>query len=349
MIDAIKKAVCNLLLLSLCSIPTVRAATSEPRNPAKATLKTSALVSKSEINADCLIKPDCDQLLKQELASIQLGYIPEPLGELIIDRQALAEKLGNFASRIELPNKVVIKRQGAFLKGAEIIEKIKEICNPNAEENVQIDTSRIPTNVVLPGNLKSWQLNTNSDNRLGMRLFSLTAETDGGSFRQLIQVSVVKRIEAAALNRLAKPGETISKSMIGKKIVELKSEQANLPVTYEEALGKCLGRYKSPGTVLRSSDLSSGENNICNHKTEGNKRQRPRRKSFQRNNRENWAVKPGDNVDFRFENGTLELSFPARAMEGGEIGDRINLINLRNQKKVQGVITDKGRVEYAKN
>ncbi len=336
------------MLLSLTAMAPAMAATSEPGNPARATLKSSALVNHSEIKADCLIKSECDPVLKQELAGVKLGHIPDPLGELTISQQELKEKLGSFASKLDIPKRVVIKRQGAFLKGSDVVSTIKKICNPDAKADIEVDTSRIPHNIILPGNLKTWEIKANSDNSLGMRLFSLTADTDGGSFRQLIQVSVVRIIEAAEMNRLAKPGEKITSSMIGKKRVELKSEQANLPMTYEEALGKCLGRYKSAGTILRSSDISSGENNIC-----ANKAEKQTSKSFnsvlQRNDRSQWVVKPGDNVDFHFANGTLELSFPARAMEGGEIGDQINLINLRNQKKVQGVITDKGRVEYAKN
>lgn len=349
MINSFRKTVIAGMLLSLYCLPSLEAATSEPGNPAKATLKSSALVSQSEIRADCLIKADCDTALRHELAEIQLGHIPDPLGELIISEKELAGKLGLFAGRLQLPKKVIIKRQGAFLKGSDVIARIKKICNPENHADLEIDSSRIPANIILPGNLKSWELKANSDNRLGMRLLSLTAETDGGSFRQLIQISVARIIEAASLTRLAKPGELISADMIGKKRVELKSEQTNMPMTYEEAIGKCLTRYKSAGTILRSSDLSTDNNSICIDKFKSN-----RKKSFnvpvlRSNDRSNWVIKPGDSVDFRFANGTLELSFPARAIEGGEIGDQINLINLKNQKKVQGIITDKGHVEYAKN
>lgn len=348
MINSFRKTAIAALLLSSGSMSAGMAATSVPRSPARASLKSSALVNQSEINADCLIKSDCSPALKSEFATIQLGYIPDPLGELVISQNELREKLGAFAKNLDLPQKVVIKRQGAFLKGSDLEARIKVICNPDSAPDIEIDTSRIPGNIVLPGNLKSWELKANSENRLGMRLFSLTAETDGGNFRQLIQVSVVKIIEAAEINRLARPGELITKDMIGKKRVELKSEQANLPMTYEEALGKCLGRFKSPGTILRSSDISN-DDDFCATKFKKPVRKSYNPTSFRGNDRSNWVVKPGDNVDFHFANGTLALSFPARALEGGEVGEEINLINLKNQKRIQGVIIDKGRVEYAKN
>jgi flagella basal body P-ring formation protein FlgA len=315
----------------------------------KTSLKSSALVSQSAINADCLVMNDCSATIRNELAGIQLGHIPDPLGELVLEEKELRRKLGKFASRLELPEKVVIKRQGALLKGSEVKAKIKSLCQVDGKKNIEIDVSRVPGTIVLPGNLIDWQIESNSDNQLGMRLFCLTAQTDGGSFRQLIQVNVAQVIEAAQLTRLVKPGELVTKEMINKKRVELKSERANLPISYEEAVGKCLARFKSPGTILRSSDLSTGENNICVSKAAKPRQSFVPAATAQRTDRENWAIKPGDKVDFHFANGTLALTMPARAVEGGEIGDEISLINLKNRQRVHGIIVDKGRVEYAKN
>jgi flagella basal body P-ring formation protein FlgA len=43
------------------------------------------------------------------------------------------------------------------------------------------------------------------------------------------------------------------------------------------------------------------------------------------------------------------MTFPAKAIEGGQVGDSIRLINLRTKKRIKGTITDKGQVEYAQN
>lgn len=338
----------SILLILGTAITPVHATPIEGKAGVKTTLKNSALVTRSEINADCLIKSDCSETIRGELAGIQLGHIPDPLGELVIEEKELREKLGKYASGLNLPKQVVIKRQGAILKGSEVENKIRSLCNSESDKNIKIDVSRVPTNIVLPGNLIEWQLTPNSDSKLGMRLFFLTARTDGGNFRQLIQVPVAKVIEAAQLTRLAKPGELISQEMVSKKVIEITSEQANMPLTYADVVGKCLGRFKSPGTILRSSDISSGENNMCSaqyKKAKQSSNTTPARRS---NDRSNWVIKPGEKVEYRFANGTLELTFPARAVEGGEIGDSISLINLKNQKRVEGIIADKGLVEYAK-
>lgn len=349
----VMQKVASILLIAGTTICPVHATSIENATATKASFKSSALVTKSEINADCLIKSGCSEVMRGELAGIQLGHIPDPLGELIIEEKELRKKLGKFADGLKLPGKVVIKRQGAILKGSDIGKRIKALCMANSDQNLEIDVSRIPNNIVLPGNLIDLEIIPNSDNLLGMRLFYLTARTDGGNFRQLIQVSVVKMIEAAQLTRLSRPGEVISKEMIGKKIVKVKSEQANMPLTYEEAMGKCLGRFKSPGTILRSSDLSKGANNVCIEKFKRNNNIKvgsnvAPRNTRSANKRANWVIKPGEKVNYHFSNGTLELTFPARAVSGGEVGDSITLINLKNQRKIEGIVTDKGQVEYAK-
>lgn len=297
-------------------------------------LKSKVLVNSSEIKADCLIKREASAELRENLAAIQLGHIPDPLGELVIDKTEIMRKLGDLAARLIIPEQITIRRDGSILKGSDVIDRISSICKESGEDDLAIDLSRIPTNIVLPGTLQSWKIDTNSENTLGMRLFVLTAQTEGGPFRNLIQVRVSRVVEAAELIRLAKPGETISNSMIRKKKIEVKSDHSNIPVTYAQAVGKCLGRFKSPGTILRSSDLS---NSMCNSSI------------VRAGTRDAWLIKPGENVDFHFNSGTLSLKIPAKAVQGGSQGDEITLINLQNQRRIRGIIKEKGRAEYAQN
>ena len=60
-----------------------------------------------------------------------------------------------------------------------------------------------------------------------------------------------------------------------------------------------------------------------------------------------WLIKPGDSVEFRVNSGALSLSIPAKAVSGGNSGDEIELINLKNKRRISGIITEKGIVEYA--
>ncbi|MBU1106331.1 MAG: flagella basal body P-ring formation protein FlgA [Candidatus Riflebacteria bacterium] len=332
----------------LSGINTVSGAIIIPETKSQITsLKSTVLVNNSEITADSLIKNETNSKVREQLAKIQIGHIPDPLGELVINKAEMQRKLGSLAANLTIPDKITIRRDGAILKCSEVTERISKACHNKVEDELTIDYSRIPANIVLPGVLQNWEISTNSENTLGMRLFVLTAQTTGGPFRQLVQVKVSKVVEAAELVRLAKPGEIVSSQMIQKKKIEIKSDQSNVPVTYEEAVGKCLGRYKSPGTVLRSSDLSIGEKNICTGSSSKNSTVPEIFK--QTSNRNNWLVKPGESVDFHFNSGALSLKIPAKAVQGGGEGDEITLINLQNQHRIRGVIKDKGRVEYAQN
>lgn len=306
--------------------------------------KSTVVVSSGEIKADSLIKTDGNSRLREELSAIQIGYIPNPLGELTIDRETLQKKLGTLSMGVDMPERVTIKRNGSILKGSDIQARIVELCQQNSPDKLEIDLSRVPKNLVLPGNAASWDLNTNSENVLGMKLFVLTAETDGGPFRQLIQIKVNRIVEAAQLARLAKPGETISEGLIRPHKVTLKSDKANVPLTYTEAMGKSLGRFKSAGTILRSSDLASEEGcktTLPVHTVASTQAGPAERAAM--------MVKPGTNVDFHVSSGNLSLKIPAKAVSGGNPGDEITLINLQNKRRIKGVVTEKGTVEYAQN
>jgi flagella basal body P-ring formation protein FlgA len=337
-------SILSLTILSSGSFLT-HASASVTTNPAS--VKNTALVTQSQVNADCLIKGNTRSHIRSELAKIQVGVIPSPLGELVIERKELKQKLGSLASELDLPEKVTIKRNGSILKGTDIKEKLQKICLHDLSGKIELDLSRIPRNVILPGNLISWNLIPNSSNKIGMRLFSLMAETKGGAFRQLVQVKVSKLVEAAQLTRLAKPGEVITKDMIIKKVKKINNDRVQPPVSYQTVLGKCLGRFKSPGTIIRTSDISKDPEKVCKSFKPATKSKPQRISRFaKKQDRDNWIVKPGERVKFNFRNGTLSLSFPAKAMQGGNEGDEITLINLKNKRRVKGIITAKGIVEY---
>lgn len=334
---------CSLLIGSSPAVwPAIPAISVSDNIPS---FKSTVLVSNSEIKADLLIKNDVSDSIREELAAIQIGYIPHPLGELIIAKPELLKRLGKLANNADIPDKITIRRLGAILKGSLVGNKIKAMCQNSIPGDLSIDLSRIPTNFVMPGNIINWQVNTNSENDLGMKLYILTAQTDNGSFRQLVQVKVSRFVEAAQVVKLSKPGEKIGKSMIRPQKIEVKSDLSNVPMTYTEALGKNLGRFKSPGTILRSNDISDKKENSIDYASSA----KPESTSPTTNNRDNWLVKPGENVDFLFNSGTLSMKIPAKAVQGGQAGDEITLINLQNKRRIRGTITEKGKVEYAKN
>ncbi|MDD3000577.1 MAG: flagella basal body P-ring formation protein FlgA [Candidatus Riflebacteria bacterium] len=332
-ISVCKSVIAIIALSAFCSIQT----------EASVLLKSSVLVTDGQINGDSLVSSNVESHLKSELASIQLGYIPDPLGTLTLDKKTLEKKLSEVSGDFEIPEKVTIKRTGTILKAAEIVKEIQRHCLAGDDENVVVDVSKVPATMVLPGNLLSYCVETSAQNNLGMKLFTLKADTDGGPFRQIIQVAVTKNVEVAKLTRLAKAGEVITPDMIIKDRIEIKSDKSNLPISYKNVLGKTLEHFKSAGTIIRESDL--------NNKVKSNSRvvaqsEMSPVKDISDEIKEN-IINPGDSVEYCVNAGSLRLKIPAKAVDGGNPGDEINLINLQNKKRIRGVITEKGVVEYA--
>ena len=318
-------------------------------------MKSSAVVSGSIVNADSLVR-NADENLTKELASIELGSIPNPLGEITLDKDTISNKLGNLANSVKIPENVTIKRLGSVLKSDYVKSRIMEICQNDNEDNLSFDFARLTSNIILPGNAISWNVKANSTNELGMRLFTLEAETEGGPFKQLIQVNVSKTIEAAELCQLVKPGEEITEDMVKPVPMLIKNEKNNTAVSYKDVIGKKLDKFKSAGTIIRNSDLAKKDS----VKTASSKKSRtaegirtPQALNMMSATMKNdaivdaWLIKPGDSVEFRVNSGALSLSIPAKAVSGGNSGDEIELINLKNKRRISGVITEKGIVEYA--
>ena len=319
-------------------------------------LKRSAVVAGSIVNADSLVR-NADENLTKELANIQLGNIPNPLGEIVLDKESISQKLGDLADSVEIPDNVTIKRLGTALNSDYVKSRIEEICQSNTDDRLTFDYSRLSSIIVLPGNIISWNVKSNSSNELGMRLFALEAETEGGPFRQLIQVNVSKTIEAAELCQLVKPGEVITEEMVKPVPLTIKSEKNNTAVYYKDVIGKTLDRFKSAGTIIRNSDLSKSDSVKSNKarkttsKAEGYRTPQALNmmSATMRNDAitDSFLIKPGENVEFRVNSGALTLSIPAKAVQGGNSGDEIELINLKNKRRITGVVTEKGVVEYA--
>ena len=318
-------------------------------------MKNSAVVSGSTVNADSLVR-NADEKLTKELATIELGNIPNPLGEITLDKDTISNKLGDLASSVKIPENVTIKRLGSVLKSEYVKQRIIGLCQNDNEDDLSFDFNRMSSSIILPGNVLSWNVKSNSSNELGMRLFSLEAETESGPFKQLIQVNVSKTIEAAELCQLVKPGEEITEDMVKPVPMVIKNEKNNTAVSYKDVIGKKLDRFKSAGTIIRNSDLAKSEvvktAKVKKSKTAEGIRT-PQALNMMSATMKNdaivdaWLVKPGDNVEFRVNSGALSLSIPAKAVSGGNSGDEIELINLKNKRRISGVITEKGIVEYA--
>ena len=347
-------------------------------SPSKIVVRPTIVVANPRVDASCLLEDSAPSTLKEALTKITVGVIANPLGELLLRREEIVSKLGDLAGSLELPRRIQILRNGDILSMKDISSKIIEISGERipSGRKVEIDRSRLPPHVVLPGKVKSWTIKPMSSNPLGMNLFTLEADCDGGVHRQILQTNVWMEMKAAKIKRLINRGETLDQNNIEMEMVKVKnlSQQNFLP--FEEAIGKKLNVYKSPGSLLRSGEtseythaveitdlrkydrVSAGERfgkpspakstvRLYNIKNSGleNSASNVSPKS-PKCAKEDWIVKPGQQVLFHVKTGSLSLSVPAKAIDGGCVGDPIKLVNLQNHRNIDGVIVGEGQVEY---
>ena len=317
----------------------------------KIKIKSVAVVNSCRVTADCILPNNCDPNLKTEFSNLQLGFIPKPLGQLFLTNKDLKRKIGIFANQIELPDSLLIKREGTILKRATIENKIKAICRAQLgnSKKIEIDFSRIPNHLLLPGKIINWTITANSTNKLGMRLFQLNAKTNGGDYRQLLQAKIVMLVQAAQLIRLARPGEKIDTNMVRSHLIKVKNMRARLPVSYKDVLGKSLSRFKSAGTILRASDIREVSSVRLAFRQRTKTNSGMARASKHSLDRSNWLIRPGEQVNYQIKRGKICLSMPARAIQGGVAGDVISLMNIKNHRRISGTIVAEGRVQNNEN
>ena len=336
-------------------------------------VRPAIVVGTARVDASCLVGSLAPVALREALAKVPLGLIANPLGELVLEKPVLLQLLGSLANRVDLPNIVQVRRRGDLLSGSELEVVVRRRCLERFPERehgrVEIDISRLPTHVVLPGALQDWDVKPMSQNALGMVLFNLEAHCDGGKIRQIVQVEVWKTVEAAKIMRLARPGEVLTAGDLERVTMKIRNTTADQYPPLEEIVGKTLASYKSAGTMIRRSDTRDGTCNLVGANmpaplrghSQGAISSRPgvvsrfeiqpvavmaAGKSSQR---ESWVVAPGEQVEFAVSVNGLNLTVPAKAVEGGGVGDAIRLINLQNQRPIKGRIMAKGKVAYAEN
>ena len=340
-------SITGLVALGLVSPTMVFGNTMNAKLPVKPTIVASSL----RIDASILLKGEASPALKEQLEKIQLGTIMQPLGNLELARDELLSKLGTLADLFDLPKRIQILRKGEILSGSDIASRLTEICKTRVQnpDSIGIDLSRLPDHLVLPGPLVKWNLKPISTNPLGMALFSLEADCQGGKVRQIVQAEVWQVVKAAKINRLMSRGEIIGPEDVTIEEIKVKNFAQKSLVPFDQVIGQQLSGFKSAGSLVRSGDVSNGiDPTIKTSKTIHSKMQVAQAipAKTQKCSKEDWIIKPGDSVDYTVKSGNLCLSVQAKAVNGGCVGDPIRLINLQNNRSIQGIIVGEGQVEH---
>ena len=322
---------------ALAFAPSLSGAVSMP----KVEVKPNIVVAGPRVDASCLLGKRPSEDLRRQLEKVPIGVISRPLGELQLKREDLEKQLGHLSQHLELPRQVKILRLGDLLPKRDLEEKIRSLCVARSDDptRVEVDMGRIPDHIVLPGPLTRWDVQPVSTNVYGMVLLNLVAECATGMHKQIIQVEVSRVVQAAKVKRLLKRGEIIGEEYVTRETVRVRGFAHQNYAEFNDIIGKQLISIKSPGSYLKNQDINS-EISITAL------RPSPTMKG-KSCSRDAWTIKPGERVQFHVQSGGLSLTVPAKALEGGCVGDSILLVNLQNNRNIFGTISGEGRVDHA--
>jgi len=93
---------------------------------------------------------------------------------------------------------------------------------------------------------------------------------------------------------------------------------ANIITTAEQAIGLAARRAMRPGEVLRQTDLAKPE-----------------------------VVTRNDNVTITFQVPGITLTMRGKALEGGSLGDTVNVLNVQSKRSIQATVAGPGHVIVA--
>jgi flagellar basal body P-ring formation protein FlgA len=160
-----------------------------------------------------------------------------------------------------------------------------------------------------------------------LRIARLTFEQRSGRFdavferpgttRNLLRFTgaYVETFEAVALTRPVAANEVVRAADIA-TVRRPKTEfAANIITNTEQAIGLAARRAMRPGDVLRQTDLAKPE-----------------------------LVARNDNVTITFQVPGITLTMRGKAIEGGSLGDTVNVLNVQSKRTIQATIAGPGHV-----
>ncbi len=160
-----------------------------------------------------------------------------------------------------------------------------------------------------------------------LRIARLTFEQRSGRFdavferpgttRNLLRFTgtYAETFEAVALTRPVAANEVVRAADIA-TVRRPKTEfAANIITNTEQAIGLAARRAMRPGDVLRQTDLAKPE-----------------------------LVARNDNVTITFQVPGITLTMRGKALEGGSLGDTVNVLNVQSKRTIQATIAGPGHV-----
>lgn len=261
------------------------------------------------------------QLSKKEILAS-----PSPGSDSTINKDLLIYKINPYISEgkdilIKMPENLIVRRTAQYIDAGRIKEIFMGYIKDNSswsEEQIQVEDINAPESIVFPEGKLEWNVQNRSNSDLtGNVTLIIDFRVDDKLVKKVNvsgKVSIARETIKAA-RKIAR-GQIITADDIT-LISEVSSHyRKDLVINKEDAIGK-----RTLGTI--QADQAILFNMIENPP----------------------LVKKGDKVIIKAENAELRITVPGEALQDGQTGDQVDVLNLQSGKKLSATVRGSGLVE----
>lgn len=215
--------------------------------------------------------------------------------------------------QLVIPKKIEVSNKFRISKKL-VKEKVKKILQKNCID-CKVDISKLVMPLILNSKkIESWEIKNTQAKIRGH--FSLPLKVNFKDSSRVLWIKGLAKIlrKTPVANRPVHLGSRISKSDVSMEYRDM-TYNPNQQLTLEYVVGKKVNRNLNKGQAIWQGYIS-----------------------FEK------ALRRGDIVNVKLGNASWSILVKARAEQGGVIGDRVSLRNLKTKKIINGLITGAGEV-----
>jgi len=260
------------------------------------------------------------------LKDIEISASPVPGSDVAINKDLLIYKVNPYLSGdkdilIKLPENLVVKRSAQFIKAVQMQEIFMEYVRDNSswsEEQLRFDDINAPATIALPEGKLRWEVQ-GKDNGDFTGSMSITI----GLF---VDERLVKKVQVSGkvgINRetikTAKKierGQVITADDIATVNENTLHFRKGMIINREEVIGKRSLRTIQADQEILSSMIENPP-----------------------------VVKKGDRVIIKAEDSEMKITASGEALQDGQTGDQVEVLNLQSGRKVFATVKGSGLVE----
>lgn len=265
----------------------------------------------------------------ESLSRIEVSSAPAPGNTVNLSRNFLNYKIVPAVAakgddiRLDIPDTLKIQRTANILKAEQLERIFKDHVLTHAAwdtEKIVFEKVDVPESVALPEGKVRWEtLEKGNDRYVGHVALTVNFFVDGRQVRNVpLSGKVTVKQEVVKASRKIRPGQIISNDDVQLEHEQSSQMQRDTLTDPEEAVGKKAVRSIQAGRPITAQMLENPP-----------------------------AVKKGTRVLIIAGNQMIRVSASGKAVEDGQLGEEVRVMNLSSGKEIHATVKGPGVVEVA--